>query len=179
MPHSDPDSSANVILPFRSLLDYQARELPQRGPRLQHLDITRLTREVLAQFTEAFASRQIRKTIDMPSAALVTADDQMLRCAIFHLVLNAVQAMSDGGELVVTGVVGRDGFELEIADSGPGLPEAKTIFQVARLQAGGKGLSLIQQVADAHGGYARAVNCAEGGAAVTLYLPSRALRAAA
>jgi signal transduction histidine kinase len=179
MQKSTQDATQASVLQFRSIVDYHERSLPQRGPRLQSLDVTQLADEVLAQFTEALACQNIKKTVDIPALALVTADDQMLRSALFHLILNAVQAMPDGGELVVTGVAGRDGFELEIADSGPGLPDAKSVFDIARSKAGCSGLSLIQQVADAHGGYATATNCAEGGAAVTLYLPARALRAAA
>jgi len=172
-------STQDTVLQFRSIVDYQDRLLPQRSPRLTSLDLSQLADEVLAQFAEALACQEIKQTIDIPAPAFVMADDQMLRSAIFHLVLNAVQAMPDGGELVVTGVACRNGFELEIADSGPGLPNAKSIFDVARSKAGCTGLSLIQQVADAHGGYVTAANCAEGGAAVTFYLPSRALRAAA
>ncbi|NIL96758.1 MAG: hypothetical protein GTO53_04815 [Planctomycetales bacterium] len=167
------------VLSIRSAADNPQRTALQRGAQLQGVDISRLADEVLVQFADVMARQNIKKTIDIPARAQVTADDQMLRSALCHLVQNALQAMPDGGELVVTGVACGDGFELEIADSGPGLPDAKTFFDQARNTAGGSGLSVIQQVADAHGGYVTAANCPEGGAAVTLYLPSRALKAAA
>ena len=82
---------------------------------------------------------------------MVTADRDMLRRAVLNLVLNAVDAMPEGGELVVTSYDGRGGFELEIADSGPGLSDeqlqkAFDPFFTTKSTGTGLGLSIVQRL---------------------------------
>jgi signal transduction histidine kinase len=103
----------------------------------------------------------------------------MLRRAVLNLVLNAVDAMPEGGELVVTSFHGRNGgFEIEIADSGPGLSDeqlekAFDPFFTTKSTGTGLGLSIVQRIAEAHGGRVTATNCPQGGAAFTIQLPPR------
>jgi signal transduction histidine kinase len=115
----------------------------------------------------------------VPPNTVVTADRDMLRRAVLNLVLNAVDAMPEGGELVVTSYFTRGGgFELEIADSGPGLSDdqiqkAFDPFYTTKSTGTGLGLSIVQRIAEAHGGRVTAINCPQGGAAFTIELPPR------
>jgi signal transduction histidine kinase len=75
-------------------------------------------------------------------------------------------------------------LELEIADSGPGLPEetqqrAFDPFYTTKQGGTGLGLAIVYQIAQAHGGSVTAVNCPEGGAAFTLSIPQIEMEAAA
>ncbi len=108
----------------------------------------------------------------------------MLRCALVNLALNSLEAMPEGGRLVVTSYIGRGGVELEVADSGPGLSEearrrAFEPFFTTKRDGAGLGLAVVHRIAEAHGGDVRAMNCPEGGAAFTLRFPERAREAAA
>ena len=150
-----------------------------RPPRFRFLDLHNLLDEVLCQLSDSIANQRITLTVDVPSGLSLLADDNMLRTAAFQLLLNAIQAMPDGGELVITAVQGRAGIELEIADSGPGLPNAKSLLHSTRTADPSSGLAVIQDIAEAHGGCVTAMNCPEGGAAFTLQFPVRAARAAA
>jgi signal transduction histidine kinase len=91
--------------------------------------------------------------------------------------------MPHGGELVVTAYEGSREVEIEIADSGPGLAtSAQRVFEpfyTTRHHATGLGLAIVKGVARAHGGNVTACNCPEGGAAFTIHLPRRALKAVA
>jgi signal transduction histidine kinase len=87
----------------------------------------------------------------------VEADEQLLRQALFNLLMNAIQAVDSDGEIIVA--AGRqnngEGF-LEIRDNGPGVPVElrKEIFKpyVTTHQRGtGLGLAVVQQIILAHG----------------------------
>jgi signal transduction histidine kinase len=71
---------------------------------------------------------------------------------------------------------GRDGVELRLADTGPGVPEElrEEIFNpfVTTKKTGvGLGLSIVSKIVDGHGGSIRVENAAEGGAVFTLFFP--------
>jgi signal transduction histidine kinase len=91
---------------------------------------------------------------DLPS---IEADEQLLRQALFNLLLNATQAVERNGQIEVTAT--RDGTAeatLEIRDNGPGVPaEHRTdIFKpyFTTTQKGtGLGLAVVQQIVLAHG----------------------------
>jgi signal transduction histidine kinase len=100
----------------------------------------------------------------------------MLRRAVLNLVLNAVDAMPGGGEIVITACRTRQGLELEVADSGPGLSDrdrARVFEPFFTTKSGGigLGLSIVFRIAEAHGGAVLVRNCPQGGAAFTLHLP--------
>ena len=114
----------------------------------------------------------------------VFADRDMLRRATLNLILNALDAMPDGGELAVTGAAGPRGVELEIADSGPGIddgdsPRLFEPFFTTKSGGTGLGLTIVERIAAAHGGDVSARNCPQGGAAFTIRLPYRHMEAAA
>ena len=110
----------------------------------------------------------------------------MLRRALLNLLLNALDALPAGGELVITACRTRTGLEIEIADSGPGVPPplVERLFEPFFTTKGGGtglGLAIVERIAAAHGGRVAVANCPEGGAAFTLVLPqeSSALERAA
>lgn len=100
------------------------------------------------------------KTIQMHVAEnlpVIEADEQLLRQALFNLLLNATQAVERGGEIWVAATRnGPAGALLEIRDNGPGVPpENRTdIFKpyFTTTQKGtGLGLAVVHQIVLAHG----------------------------
>ena len=87
----------------------------------------------------------------------VEADEQLLRQAIFNLLLNAIQAVESSGEIqIVAQRRGPNEAVLEIRDDGPGVPpERRTeIFKpyvTTQNQGTGLGLAVVQQIVLAHG----------------------------
>src|SRR6185369_2687014 len=87
----------------------------------------------------------------------VEADEQLLRQALFNLLINAVQAVESGGEIqIIAGK--RDATEafLEVRDNGPGVaPEHRAeIFKpyfTTHEEGTGLGLAVVQQIVLAHG----------------------------
>jgi signal transduction histidine kinase len=87
----------------------------------------------------------------------VEADEQLLRQALFNLLLNAIQAVNGDGEIeVVSRRSGAAEAMLEVRDNGPGVPpERRTeIFKpyfTTQKQGTGLGLAVVQQIVLAHG----------------------------
>jgi signal transduction histidine kinase len=162
------DVTLNDLLHFTS----------DRDPRLRTFCLRKLIDNVYASLAPQFSAQRIETITDVPKEQLVTADHDMLRRAVLNLALNALDAMPDGGSLVVTSSAGPNGVELEVADSGPGLSEearrrAFEPFFTTKCGGTGLGLAIVYRIAEVHGGEVTAVNCPDGGAAFTLRVPQQ------
>jgi len=114
---------------------------------------------------------------------LVPLDESLCEQAFLNLVQNAYEAMQDkdqGGTLRVdvqpASENDREGVQLRLADSGPGVPEElrEEIFNpfVTTKKTGvGLGLSIVSKIVDGHHGSIHVENAPEGGAVFTLFFP--------
>jgi signal transduction histidine kinase len=87
----------------------------------------------------------------------IEADEQLLRQVLFNLLINAIQAVSEGGHIQI-GVrrAGAAGAVLEIRDDGHGVPpeQRQEIFKpyfTTHQQGTGLGLAVVQQIVLVHG----------------------------
>jgi signal transduction histidine kinase len=90
-------------------------------------------------------------------AIVIEADEQLLRQALFNLVLNAVQAVANEGLIRIRASrrTNEEAF-IEISDNGPGVaPEHRAdIFKpyfTTHAEGTGLGLAVVQQIVQAHG----------------------------
>jgi signal transduction histidine kinase len=148
----------------------------QREARHERLRVGSLLNDVVCSLKPQLDAQGIEAHIDCPSEVTATADGEMLRRAIMNLLLNALDALPAGGELVITACRTPAGLEIEVADSGPGVPQPliHRLFEPFFTTKGagtGLGLAIVERIAAAHGGRATVVNCPEGGAAFTLVIP--------
>jgi len=111
----------------------------------------------------------------------VSVDEQQVMDVLNNIVLNAVQAMPDGGSITVEGANERAPWgpcvRLSLADRGPGIPEAalERIFEpyfTTKPEGTGLGLATSFSVIRRHGGSIEAVNRPGGGAVFHIRLPS-------
>lgn len=127
-------------------------------PREAHLapvEIQRLIADVARTLVPDIEEKQI--TLRQPeSPLLVEADEQLLRQALFNVLLNATQAVAPGGQIAVRlAQTGPRDATIEIADDGPGVPAAEraNIFKpyvTMRPKGVGLGLAIVHQIASAH-----------------------------
>jgi len=137
-------------------------DLARYGEAAAHTEDVRL--DLVA---ERVAARRGADLVCVTEPTLIHGDPDALERAVANLVDNAVKWSPPGGRIrisVATGV-------LEVADSGPGIPESDLPFVFDRfyrspearsLPGSGLGLAIVRQVAEAHGGTAEAVPSATG-----------------
>lgn len=168
------DTTVNDLLNFTS----------DRAPDWRTFSVRELIDDVCQSIGPQLDAQSISVLADVSPATHISADREMMRRATLNLMLNSLDAMSDGGELVITAYDGPQGFELEIADSGPGLSSEQLErlfdpFYSTKATGTGLGLAIVQRIAESHGGRVTATNCPEGGAAFTIEIPRRAMGVAA
>ena len=143
-----------------------------------------LVDDVCRPLASRLDEQKIQAVIDIPLNLVIVAERELLRRAVRNLILNAVDAMPEGGVLVATSAIGPDAVELEIADTGPALSDeqrqqAFELLPTAQRGGTGWGLAVVRRIAELHGGDVTAANCPEGGAAFTLRIPRAAVLEAA
>ncbi|QDU26978.1 Sensor protein ZraS [Anatilimnocola aggregata] len=151
-----------------------------RDPKLQLLSPGALAHDLCQSLQPQFVAQGIEAIVEAPLDLTTTADPDMLRRALLNLILNAVDAMPQGGQLHVTARTTPLGIEIEVADNGPGLQDDALArlfepFFTTKSTGTGLGLAIVERIAEAHGGQVLAANCPKGGAAFTFCLPHRPL----
>ena len=147
-------------------------------------DLTALLDRVLQIVAGRFTGKPMRVERHYSSGLpLVPLDESLCEQAFLNLVQNAYEAMQDddhGGTLRVEVQPAtqndREGVELRLADTGPGVPEElrEEIFNpfVTTKKTGvGLGLSIVSKIVDGHHGSIHVENAPGGGAVFTLFFP--------
>lgn len=105
------------------------------------------------------AGQHVAVTVLHPGSALprVPLDVEKIKQALLNLVINALEAMPEGGSLVLEASA-RDGeLVIEVSDTGPGIPPEvqpclfKPYFST-KAQGTGMGLALTEKLVGQHGG---------------------------
>jgi signal transduction histidine kinase len=148
----------------------------QRDPHRETVLLLPLLVEVVQSLAPQLEAQEIAARIDCQRTLAARLDPEMLRRALLNLMLNALDVLPAGGELLLTACRTPAGIEIEVADSGPGIPAPllNRLFEPFFTTKGGGtglGLAIVERIAAAHGGRATALNCPEGGAAFTLIIP--------
>lgn len=160
----------------RSLLDYAHAGTRAASP----VQANEVLRELMAASREEVARRGV--AIDWrldPGLAPVTADALTLGQVVRTLVANALDAMPGGGTLTLATRGVPDGIEVEVADTGVGMPDAqlRRAFVAPRstkLHGLGIGLPLVHRTLERMGGTIALASVAGRGTRVRFTLPARA-----
>jgi signal transduction histidine kinase len=106
----------------------------------------------------------------------ISADPDLLHRALQNLVLNAIDALPQGGELAIrTGSLG-DRIELLVSDTGSGLTQEEcgrlfTPYYTTKQHGTGLGLAIVQSVVSDHGGKISVESTKERGTTFRIELP--------
>lgn len=113
---------------------------------------------------------------EMPPIAV---DPKLLGQALHRILLNAEEAMPDGGTLTVSTAWDQERAVISIRDTGAGVPAAEIdrIFEPffsRKMRGLGLGLAISRTLVDAHGGSLSVVSPDEGGTEFVIVLPHQA-----
>ncbi|SLM50051.1 putative Sensor histidine kinase [Nitrospira japonica] len=137
--------------------------------------------DVLKLLDGRINTQHIAVTYPSNRATTVYADRDQIKQVLLNLCHNALDAMPDGGSLRLDATeVPRDdkpGALIEIADSGPGIPEHaltqvfQPFFTTGKQHGTGLGLAICRNIVEAHGGDIALISQRGNGTTARLWLP--------
>jgi len=106
----------------------------------------------------------------------ISADPDLLHRALQNLVLNAIDALPQGGELAIRTRDLGDRIELSVSDTGSGLTQEEcerlfTPYYTTKQHGTGLGLAIVQSVVSDHGGKISVESTKEKGTTFRIELP--------
>jgi two-component system nitrogen regulation sensor histidine kinase NtrY len=146
-------------------------KMPQ--PQFRALRLSKLVQEVVklhqAQLskTNIACQLQLPEMWGQPSSAVprseapqeepIAADPDLLHRALSNLVLNAIEAMPEGGTLTLRTRRESDSASIEVSDTGKGLSLEEcarlfTPYYTSKVRGTGLGLAIVQSIVSDHGG---------------------------
>ncbi len=128
-------------------------------PNIRDCDVGELLQRNLSALAPELEKNNIRVVDDLNAAPTIQADPDMLYRAFLNILVNAVQAMPDGGSLGVSARPGPNGrgCRIEVDDTGEGLSAeaGERVFEpffTLKEQGSGLGLAIVKSIVEAHGG---------------------------
>ncbi len=149
-------------------------------PQFETVDVNDVVRSVMKLYDARFQANgrpKIEPVLELAgNGARVSADPEQLRRAFGNLVLNAMDAMPEGGTLRVRTAPHGSGVRIEISDSGQGLTEEEcarlfTPYYTTKQHGTGLGLAIVQSVVSDHQGKISVVSRPGQGATFVIDLP--------
>ena len=106
----------------------------------------------------------------------IVADTAMLYQAFLNILINAMQAMPNGGEIQVEVDSTDEGVRISFSDNGDGIPDdvLERIWEpffTTKDFGTGLGLGIVKNIVESHGGEIQLDNRPEGGASISIELP--------
>jgi len=127
------------------------------------------------QAVEADIKIQTRFDLPIDEAGI---DPDRINQVLLNLYLNAIEAMPDGGNLMVAVAADSDqsGLELQVSDTGAGIgqDDLTNIFDpyfTTKASGTGLGLAIVHNIIEAHNGKIKVESQIDQGTTVTIFLP--------
>lgn len=148
------DELQRLMDTVQQMLDFYRPSALQR----EHVDINALVQTVLALLSKEMQNHNVivdtKLAKGLPLLFLVRNQMQQV---IFNILLNAMEAMPEGGKVLLKTGKSNNRIEIFIADSGPGVPleTRRQLFEPfisSKPQGTGLGLSVSYSIIDSHGG---------------------------
>jgi two-component system sensor histidine kinase BaeS len=167
----------------RLLDDLKTLSLAEAGALALHpepTDLVDLVSDVADTYRRSAAEAGIAVTFESdPELPEVVIDPVRIREVITNLVVNAIRAMPDGGDLGLTVSRADSGWSITVADTGAGMTPEEVARVFDRFIKGrnsngtGLGLTISRDLVQAHGGTISLESVPGDGTVATVRLPAR------
>ena len=171
---------SRLVADLRKLAELETRPI-ERAP----VNLTAILQESVAIVEEEPEAVDRSITLNLPQAPWplpeVQGDEDLLMLALLNLLGNATKFSGPGARIEVRAFEDGEMVIVEIADTGPGIPEAEVPFVWQELYRGreargipgsGLGLALVRAITERHGGQVTIRSRIRQGTVVTMKLPT-------
>jgi two-component system, NtrC family, sensor histidine kinase HydH len=157
------------------LLDFARR----KEPEISAFNLAELLSDIKTMLQSQLESSNISLRISLePNPFHLRSDPAGLRQVLLNVLLNAIDAVPAGGEVVFNAMFDKDGKSiiLQIDDSGAGLgpKTSEELFQpfvTTKVRGTGLGLAVSKQIVESLGGSLNLDNLPQGGARCSIGIP--------
>jgi heavy metal sensor kinase len=151
--------------------------------KMEPLDLGELVESMAETYQLSASEKRIDLLVQADPEARISGDDRWMLQAVGNLMDNALKFTPDGGRIEVEVLALESCVQLEVRDSGPGIPEDcldrifERFFQTEASRSHGQGmgtglgLAITAWIVASHGGRISASNRQEGGARFRMEFP--------
>jgi signal transduction histidine kinase len=145
-------------------------------PRFESVPLAELVRMAIALVDAQAQTQGIAVSAEIAEDISVEADPNLIKQVVLNVVMNAMQAMPNGGELTISALPLAGFAELRMGDSGPGIPseDRERLFDpffTTKTEGTGLGLSVCYGIVQRHGGEIEVESETGQGTVVRIRLP--------
>ncbi len=169
---------AEEINRINEIVDQFLRFAKPAPPHLEKAEALSIIEDTLQLLRPQIEKQRIQVQKEFEPLPLILMDREQMKQAILNLLLNAVQAMPQGGHLSLKGQLPREGrwVQIFIQDSGVGIPgeDIDKLFDpffTTKEGGMGLGLSIAHRIIDQHDGKIEVVSAPGKGTLFTVWLP--------
>jgi two-component system nitrogen regulation sensor histidine kinase NtrY len=189
------ESAGTLLSEIQNLKTIIARfsdfsKMPQ--PHFQPIELEQVVEEALKLHQAQLAKAKIELKRDSspvsvlpsslppnesPRPILIAADPDLLHRALSNLIVNAIDAMPEGGALTLSTQQETDSARIQVSDTGKGLSTEEcgrlfTPYYTSKPHGTGLGLAIVQSIVSDHGGRISVSSQPGQGTTLTIELPA-------
>jgi two-component system, NtrC family, sensor histidine kinase GlrK len=168
---------------IENLLSFSAWQTSSVGLEATQFRLRPVVKQVLENQQLTLLSQRVRLDVRIEDVTLI-ADRSKVRLILENLVSNAVKYSPKGGTIHLRARTAAEMLELDVADSGPGIPpeDRAHVFEAfytgrasksSAVKGTGIGLSVVLEFVSAHGGTVQIIDGEFPGAHFRIRMPSR------
>jgi two-component system, OmpR family, sensor histidine kinase BaeS len=144
--------------------------------RKQHFKIKPFLENITERYKNVFLEKGVDLDLQCPDDNEINADPERLSQIIVNLLSNALRATNSGGHVSLSVLSSNNWMKISIEDTGVGIAEKDLSFIFERFYHGpggglGIGLTIVKELAEAHGGRIEVKSAQGKGSEFSVFLP--------
>jgi signal transduction histidine kinase len=167
----------NETFRLREILDDFLRYAGRIELEKKPVELGGLLEELVDFYSPQAQLQRVRLRLQRPDEPVVVeVDARLIKQAVLNLMINGLQAMTEGGELILRLSADHDEARIDVIDTGPGISsEAVTkifdAYYTTKRGGTGLGLAMAKRIAEEHGGWLKVASEQGKGSDFAIELP--------